>query len=274
MFDPDSDPSGQFSSRLLSEVTAVVGKARDRFALATSTLIESSRVPADDVLHLEIEARTYLASELVSDDIANAMERAARLERAVKAFREAAGETGAPYGPIVKSAADDFLDRTARLASYRLAQLPINLIILRAAAVKASGSRLSNALSRVEAIAARWELPFDSSPGSVAALVDPGAVAGLAAGVSIDETVLATARRLAQFPLAAKPLEELSAIRGRLAAETTVCMEALAQCRAAIESLGVPFDDSERSVVAAGILAKVAADAPTDLFEYRKASFG
>jgi transcription elongation GreA/GreB family factor len=274
MFDPDSDPKGQRSARLLADVVAGVGKAHDLHAAASATLLEGERVPADEAARMEELSRAVLSPDFAAADMGEARTRVARFEGAIEALVKTAAESGAPYGPAAKPAVDAFLERAARVAPYGLAPFPVGAIASRAAAVRDAESRLSAALSRVAAIAAKRDLPFDSTPDAVAALADPAGIAGLSPGVPTDERTLAEARRLVAFPLADKPLADLARARTRLADETSACAESLAACRAAVERLGMAFEATERGVAEAGALAAVAAAAPADLLEYRKPTFG
>ncbi|RHW22649.1 DUF4011 domain-containing protein [Pseudomonas jilinensis] len=275
LFDPESDPNGLSSSRLLSDVAAGVGKTRELFESAAESLADGCRLSAEEA----IEARNIvenhrLTPSLLSAGIDLAREAAVRLEKAVVAFEAAAKASGPEYGSAGMAALETFLAGMADETASGLGPFPIRSVAERAAAVMEVSASISDALSRVETIATRRGLPFDATPDSVARLADPDGIAGLAKGIRCDEATLAVARRLSSFSLAHKPVDEIVALRNRLDANLSSCALALERCSQAAERLGVPFDTSAKAVAEVGILAKIAASAPAELLEYRRPSFG
>lgn len=275
MFDAESDPKGLRSSRLLSDVASGVIKTRRLFESASRILADGERLSdekTDEARKLAEKRR--LASVLLDADIGEALESAARLERALEAFEAVARVAVAPYGPAGKVALDAFLANLAKAPALGLGMFPIRSIAARASAVLETAKSLFEAVSKVGTIAARRGLPFDSTPDSVARLADPDGLPGLAKEIPVDTTALAEARRFAAFPLAEKPTGEIQRLKSLLEDEVSACSEALARCRLAAERLGIGFDSTERAVEETSALAKVAATAPGDLLEYRRPTFG
>lgn len=274
-FDPESDPSGQRSSRLLSDVVAGVTQARALFEAVTTTLTDGKRLSAEAVAECrDISERYRLSTVLLSADIGTAHEMTVRLEKAAEMF-EAVAKTAAPeYGPTVKSTLEVFLASMASEGAAGLAPFTIRSVAERAAAVTELASTLATALSRVEAIASCRGLLFDTTPDAVSRLVGPDGLPGLTSVIPVDEAVLEQARRLSTFALANKPTDEIAALKVRLNSHLLASSQALARCAEIAARLGVPFDSTVKSVAEVAALARIAASAPMDLLEYRRSSFG
>lgn len=275
MFDAESDPKGQRSSRLLSDVVSGVIKTRRLFESASRVLADGDRLSDEKTDEArKLAEKRSIAPALLDADIGEALESADRLEKALEAFEAAVRVAGAPYGPAGKVALDAFLANLAKAPASGLGTLPIRSIAARASAVLETAKSLSEAVSKVGNIAARRGLSFDATPDSVARLADPDGLPGLAKEIPVDDTALAEARRFAAFPLAEKPAAEIKRLKSLLEAEASACSEALARCRLAAERLGIGFDSTERAVEETCALAKVAATAPGDLLDYRRPTFG
>lgn len=275
MFDAKTDPKGQRSSRLLSSVASGVIKTRRLFESASRVLADGERLSdekMDDARKLAEKHR--LAPALLGDNIGDALESVARLEKALEAFEAAARVAVAPYGPAGTVALNALLANLIKAPEAGLGTFPISSIAARASAVLETAKSLSEAVSKVGTIAARRGLPFDSTPDSVARLAGPDGLPGLAKEIPVDATALAEARRLAAFRLSDKPTGEIQRLRTLLVAEASACSEALARCRLAAERIDIGFDSTERAVEEISALAKVAATAPGDLLEYRRPTFG
>ncbi|MEK8088754.1 DUF4011 domain-containing protein [Thermithiobacillus plumbiphilus] len=274
MFDAESDPKGQRSSRLLSDVASGVTKTRQLFESASKVLADGERLSSDKMDETRnLAEKRKLSSTLLDVDIGEALESTARLEKALETFDAAALVAAAPYGPAGKVALDAFLANLTK-APESLGPYPIRSIATRAAAVLEAARSLSEAVSKVGSIAAHRGLPFDSTPDSVARLADPDGLPGLAKETPVDAASLAEARRLSAFALADKSTGEIQKLKSLLAAEASACSEALARCRLVAERLGIGFDATQRAVEEISAVARVAAAAPTDLLEYRRSTFG
>jgi transcription elongation GreA/GreB family factor len=274
MFNPDSDPEGQRSSRLLSDVSAGVSKARRLFESASRMLSDGERLSLEVVHETEILARGRLSSVLISSELSEAIKLTARFERVLETFVMISQERTVPYGPAGKRSLEAFLANCAKTAALGLAPFTIKSLEKRAAAVMQATEVLSGALARVDAIASRKGLSFDSTPDSVAKLADPSGIQGFRKDARIDAKTLDEARHLVAFPLADKSIQDIEHLKSLLEAETSACADALARCRAAVERLGLAFDSTERAVAEAHALSKIAAAAPEDLLEYRRPTFG
>lgn len=275
MFDPESDPKGQRSLRLLSDVATGVTKTRRLFESASRVLADGERLPPEEMEDArKLAEKRGLSSALLSSDIGDALESVARLETAQETFATAVRVSAAPYGPADKAALDAFLANCRKSPSSGLAPFPVRSIAARAASVIETAKGLSEAVSRIGAIAARRSLPFDSTPDSVARLADPAGLPGLSKDIRVDAAALSEARRLATFPLSDKPIAEIGRLKSLLEAEVSTCSGALARCRSAAERIGISFDSTERAVSEAAAITKVVAAAPGDLLEYRRATFG
>ncbi len=275
MFDAESDPKGQRSSRLLSDVAAGITKTRRLFESAARILADGPRLASDEIDDMRrLAEKRMLSSNLMASDIGGALETVDRLEKALECFESAARVSAAPHGPIDKTALDTFLSNSAKVSAAGLSHLPIRSISARAASLLKTAQSLSDAVSRVGAIASRRGLPFDTTPESVTRLADPDWLPGLTKNASVDTAALTEARNLASFPLASKPVAEIERLKSQLEAEIATCSEALACCRQVSERLGLTFDLTDRSVAQAKVLANLAALAPDDLLEYRRPTFG
>lgn len=275
MFDPDADPKGQRSSRLLSDVASGVARARGLFRAAAAALADGGRLPADEIADLrKLAERRKLSRALLSVDIGEAAESVSTLDEAIDAFMAAATASRTPYGPAGKAAADSFIAAFGKAEASGWAPLTIAAIASRASAILETCKAISGSLSAVGGIASKRGLPFDSAPDSVARLADPEGLPGLSRDASIDEALLAESRRLAAFPLGDKPISELFRLGALLKAEVSACAEALDRCRSAAGRVGIAFDATERAVAEVAVLAAVASAAPVDLLEYRRPTFG
>lgn len=275
MFEPESDPRGQSSSCLLSEICAGVTKARGLFSSVARVLADAERPhPEEQVLEIESTARGRLSAQLLLSELGDALEQTARLEKALKTFSTASRDTAAPYGPLSRALLDALLANCSKTAASGLAAHTIRSIAGQAAAVLDAVRSLSEALARVGAIAEHRGLSFDSTPDSVARLADPSGLSGLRRDALVDAKTLEEARRLARFPLSDTPVLNIHRTKSLMEVEISACAGALAHCRAAVERLGIAFDSTERGVAEAAALAKIAAAAPEDLLEYRRPTFG
>ena len=274
MFEPDSDPKGYRSSKLLDDVSVGVTKARKLFESASRILADGKHTPPDGVRDIETLAQSRLADELLSVEIGEALERTINLENAIEAFENESRKTTAPYGPASKSVAEAFLTNFSNATPLGLAPFAVAAVALRAFAVLEATKILSVALTRVEAIASRRCLPFDTTPESVASLAVPSGIPGLLQDTRVDGQTLAEARRLADLPLTDKPVEDIELMKDRLEVETSACAEALARCRVSVERFGITFDSTELAVAEAAALAKICAASQDDLLEYRRPTFG
>lgn len=275
LFNAGSDPKGQRSSALLAAVAAGVKKARGLFECASRILVDGQRPPASelDCVRTVVEERK-LTQALLSAPIVEALKAVEILERSLAGFISTARGSAAPYGPATKPALGAFLASCQNAAVLGLSPFPISAIASRAAAVCETANRLSRAVARVGAIAARHGLQFDSTPTSVERLVDPDGLPGLSKEAHVDAEVLADARRLAAFPLADKPLSEIIRLKSLVEREVAACSDALLRCRLVAERVGITFEYTARGVAEVAALAKVAVAAPQDLLEYRRATFG
>lgn len=275
MFDADSDPKGQRSSRLLADIASGVTKTRRLLQSAAKVLADGRRLPPEDVDETRRTVVNHrLAAELLSSDIGEALDMVSRLEKAADKFSISASIANAPYDPAAETSLDAFLSNTGKSVVSDLAPYPIRSIAARSAAVLEVAKALGEALGRLQAIAEHHGLPFDATPNAVARLANPEGLQGLAKGVQVNEAVLAEAGRLAAFPFVDRPVSDLARMRVRLAEEVAACSEALERCRLAAERIGLAFDSSEASVAEMAAIASVAASAPDDLLEYRRPTFG
>ncbi|MDD3813128.1 MAG: DUF4011 domain-containing protein [Desulfocapsaceae bacterium] len=275
MFAPNSDPNGQHSFKCLSDIVSGVEKARELFKVASTSLIDGTQFSGDEVE--EIKNRVVyrqLQDSLMSADLYKAQERAVVFEQAVEAFAAAAQDTTPPYNAASQAAVEEFLGAYAKISALGLAPVRITRALDRAKALTDVISKLVTALDHISDIAKRRKLAFDSSPDSVARLAGSHGIPGLANQVEINPQILEKARRFVAFPLADKSIAEIERLKGSLETETAICVDALGRCRTIIERFGIAFDQTERSVEEASILATLALQAPADLLEYRQPSFG
>ena len=274
MFDSDSDPKGQRSSLLLADVANGVTKSRTLFESASRVLTDGARLPQDEMEDARrLVEKMQLSAPFLSADIALSMEAARRLEKAAKSFEAAARISSPIYAPLGGAALVTFISTIESPSASGFAPFPIGDLSERAAAVLEVTKSLSGALSRINGIATRRSLPFDSTPESVARLTDHDGLGGLAKGVPVDEAALAEARRYAAFVLSDKPASEIARLKSLLESHVASWREAVGRCRTTAERVGLGFDLTETAVAEIVALSRVAVDAPGDLLEYRAEAF-
>jgi very-short-patch-repair endonuclease len=274
MFD-DSDPKGQRSSRLLSDVATGVTRSRSLFESAARVLADGARLPPGEMDEARsLAEKSRLSSPFLSADIGLSMEAVRRLEKAVESLDAAARVAAPAYAHIGAAALDAFIAAAESPSVSGLSPFRTRDVHDRAVSVLAVIEGLSGALSRIDAIATRHGLPFDSTPDSVARLADPDGLPGLARGVPVDEAALAEARRYAAFVLSVKPASEMARLKSLLESQVALWTEAVGRCRTAAERVGLGFDSSKAAMAEIAALSKVADDAPGDLLEYRGTAFG
>ncbi len=271
---PDTDPGGQRSLRLLSEVSTGVTKARSLLESAMRVLVDGERLEPAIVQETESLARERLSSALLRSNLVAAVETSEQLAQAVEGFTLSAGNASAPYAQIGKSELGAFLANCSKPVVCELGQFSIHALATKSAAVLETARKLSKALAKVETIATHRWLSFDSTPDAIARLVDPSGLPGLKEDVRVDEKALAEARQLVDLPLNERTLQEIDRLDKGLEALAGSFEEAIARCQQAVERLGIDFDFTERAVAEAAILAMVATSAPTNLLEYRRPTFG
>ncbi len=275
LFDPETDPNGHCSSRLISNVTNEIEKARRIFNSAAEVLVDSERLPADEIDRIrQLSERGNLSETLLSADIRDALELVLNLEKAIGVFRVAVKVANVPYEHAGKTTIDAFIANCREMTSLGLASFPINQIASRASAVLDATKLLNNALSRINSITSERGIPFDGTPGAVACFADPARISGLSRNANFTAELLTVARRLAEFPLAERSIAELFKLKSLLDDEITRCVESLDRCRLSAECMGVSFDSSEYSITELTTIAKVCSSAPIDLLEYRRPTFG
>lgn len=275
LFDQDADPKGLRSSRLLSDLAGGVTRSRGLFASAARYLSDGCRLSKEEMAEARrVSEKRQLSAPLLSADIGAALESVSALERAIEAFESAARAAAPRYEPLGHSALSEFVSRFDDPFVAGLSPFTGAAVAVRAAAVSSVVEGLGSALGSVSEIAARRWLSFDSTPDAVARLADPDGLAGLAKGVSVDQGVLADARRFAAFALGDKPVDEISQLRSLLEKRLSEWREALKRCRGAAERCGLGFDSSMASISELAAVAQVSVDAPSDLLEYRNPSFG
>jgi hypothetical protein len=274
MFD-DSDPKGQRSSRLISDVAHGVTTSRSLFESAGRVLADGTRLAPEDVDEARtIAEKRYLSKQLLSADISLSIDAVRRLEKAVESLEATARVANPAYGPLGTAVLDAFITATESPFISGLSSFQIGSVSERAASVSAAIESLSGALSRIETIVTRRSLPFDFTPNSIAKLADPDGLPGLARGVPVDEAVLVEARRYAAFVLSDKPVTEMVRLKSLLESQVASWTEAVGRCRTTAQRVGLGFDSSKAAVTELVALSKVAVDAPGDLLEYRGAAFG
>jgi Protein of unknown function (DUF4011)/REase_MTES_1575/AAA domain len=271
---PATDPKGQSSQLLLSEISSGVTKARTLLESAAKVLNEGERLKPDDLHATASLAQERLSSVFLSSDLAAAFQQTTRLKQATKTFAAVVGDSKAPYGPVRKAELDAFLTNCSNSFVSELDHFPIQALSAKSRAVIETTRSLSGALSKIETIATRHGLPFEATPEAIAGLADSGGFPGLRREANIDAEALAEARGLAEHPLSDKPLREIDSLTTKLAAEIASIEGALFRCGQAVERLGLSFNVTEPAVAEASALATVAAAAPKDLLEYRQQTFG
>lgn len=274
MFD-DSDPKGHRSSRLLSDVAHGVTKSRSLFESASQVLADGARLPQEDMDEARRIAEVrHLSAQFLSADIGLSMNAVRRLEKAAESLEATARVANPAYAPLGTAVLNAFITATESPFVSGLSSFQIGAVSERAASVSATIESLSGTLSRLDAIATRRSLPFDSTPDSIAKLADPDGLPGLARGVHVDEAVLVKARRYAAFVLSTKPVSEMVRLKSLLESQVASWTEAVGRCRTAADRVGLAFDSSKAAVAEIVALSKVAVDAPDDLLEYRGVAFG
>lgn len=158
MFD-DSDPNGQRSSRLLTDVAHGVTKSRALFESAAQVLADGTRLPPEEMDETRrLAEKRHLSEQFLSADIGLSMEAVRRLEKAVESFEAASRVASPAYAPIAASALDAFITAGESPFVSGLSSFRIGAVSERAASVLATIESLSGALSRIEAIATRRSL--------------------------------------------------------------------------------------------------------------------
>lgn len=274
LFNSESDPSGQKSSRLISDVASGVKIARECFESAALSLAEGVRLSSNEITECRrVSDSARLSAEFLSIDIGLAFEATVRLEKTAVAF-EAAARLAAPLNvPSGKAALDEFILSMSDERASKLSSFTISTISNKASAINSLVSALTEAFSRVEAITSRRGLAFDGTPESIARLLDPDGIVGLARGVLVDESTLTEARRLSSFGLAHKPTLEIENIKEQLDIHMSDCQQALVRCSQTADRLGITFEHTRQSVAEVEVLSTIATAAPADLLEYRQTSF-
>lgn len=271
---PETDPQGQRSLQLLSEVASGVTKARSLFESAARVLTEGGRLPADNSKEIELSARARLTSSLLQSDLSSATGQTDQLGHAIEVFLTVAGECRAPYSPVGATELSTFITNCSNPTISELGQFSLQALAHKSMVVLETAGSLSNALSKIETIAGHWGLPFSSTPEAIARFADPAGLPGLKKDIRFDAQALSEARELAKLPLADKPVQDIIRLSMELEAKTSLLQDSIERCRQAVERLGLVFDATDHAVTKAAILARVAAAAPGGLLEYRRSTFG
>jgi hypothetical protein len=275
MFDAESDPTGRRSSRLLADVATGVTKTRELYDSAARVLVAERRLSSSEMEEIRslVEAHR-LSPSLLGADLGEARNIVARLEKVVESFAGIVRASTAPYGSAGKTLQNTFLANCQAAPVSGLASFPICAIAKRAKAVVSAVREISEALCRVGAIATRRGLTYDGTPDCVARLAAPDGLPGLRGEQPIDAGVMIAARSMAALSLSDKPILEIKRIKAALEAEIAACGKAVEGCRQIAERLSISFDGTERAVAEAATMARVAALAPHELLEYRRATYG
>jgi transcription elongation GreA/GreB family factor len=273
MFDQGSDPRGRNSGRVLAEVMAGVTRARELFNVASMVLLDGVRTSPSEMARIQ-EVTRQLSPDFLQLEVSAAEARLLLLRHTVENFRKAAELSRAPYSQLERSSSDGFLAQAAKLAGFALGSVSISTVARRADAVREACAFLSAALSRVEAVALRIQVPFDGTNAAVKRLAGPEPVPGLRPGVAVDEAALAAAHQFASSPLSDAPIAALRQLRSKLACEIGGWVDAITALRAAVQPLGIELTATDQGIHEAQALVGIAATAPGDLLEFRQPTFG
>ncbi|UXI66156.1 DUF4011 domain-containing protein [Tahibacter amnicola] len=273
MFEPDTDPKGVRSSRLLVDIKAGVSAARRLLHSAAGRLAEGVRLRADDaetVRRRIVECR--LTTVFLSTEIGDSLGKVSELGRAAEQLAICASEARAPYGSIGKAQLNEFLAGVRERLFAELHASPVFTLADGAARVLEVVRTLDQSLAILKRIAERGGIPFDASADAVAMFADANGIRGLSSGVVVDEPVISEAFRLAAHPLANRSVAELERIANDVSHQASECGRALARCTAAAQRIGL--DRSATSVAEIAAVASIARSAPRELLEFRRHGYG
>ena len=274
MFDPVSDPNGQSSAQLLSGLSYGITRARNLSDSAAQVLADGQQLPLDIARATEAQGRARLTSSLLTCELRTAFERITGLENAAVSLSAISLNASPQYSPQKRREVAPFLANWSKDSISGLGSFPIHILAMRSASLLAATHDLSDALIRVEAIAERRSLPFDSSVAAVKQLADSGVLPGLNKDIHPDAQILAEARRLGALPLNDRPIREIEQLAVELDREIATFDNGIAQCKTGADLAGLSFDGTDRSIAETVAVVKVAAGSPSDLLEYRRSTFG
>lgn len=270
----DSDPNGQLSARLLTDIANGVTKSRALLDASAHVLASGAQLPEDRMEEARsLVEKIFFSPQFLSADIGMAMEAVSRLEKSVQTFEAAARVASPAYAPLGAMELHSYITAIQSPLALGLSSFRIEGIAERAASVLAVIESLTAALTRIVGVTSRHNISFDTTLSAITKLVDPDGISGLLKGVSIDQAMLDEGRRYAAFILSEKPAFEIARLRSSLESNTSSWKHALERCRIAAERVGLTFDSSKSAVAEIVALSVVANDAPSELLEYRSASF-
>lgn len=266
------DRSGKRNVQVLRSFIQDVEQARDFKSKVDSILLSGCDLDLDKVEPILSACMNELNSHALSTPLHDLEELVIETEKDIQQFEQLLSRATYVFGSIDTRTLDNLQTRIRETTPLNLLSKSIGVIKDGASLLSQGGARLSASLERVTTIARRRDIDFDGSPAAINQLTRADGIDGVLTGVLVDDEVIRETQRAAEYLHADLPIAELSNFQDELRAVYDRIRRALDEITGHAQYFGFQFDDSPRAVKQLTVLARIAAQAPVDLLEYRRNS--
>ncbi len=267
------DPLGKRGREILMGVIATVQRARELSTKANSVLTPGCELDYDSTKSFVATCLKEIALSSLSVPLNNLEAFVLTAEHALRQFERAVSQTTYSFLPIQQATLTKLDAEIKKTARVNLLNQSIQSIKNGASLLSREVIRLQQSLDRVTNLTTRCGIPFDSSLDAISHLGHPDCIEEVLTEARVNDSVVARARQIAEYPLSDFPLVELN----RRQQELHVLQDRLARAFNEIardaKQLGLSFDGTPKAVQQLTVLGHIAAQAPSDLLDYRRPSF-
>ena len=266
------DRFGKRNRQLLKGVIPEIEQAREFKSKADSILLPSFDLnldTAEPILTACINELNPLALSILLPDLEELVIAA---EQALQQFEHLVTRATYAFVSIDTRTLENLEARIMETTPLTLLSQPIRVIEDGASALYQEATRLSASLERVTSIAHRRDIEFDGSPAAINQLGRADGIEDVLPGVLVDDAVIRETQRAAEYLRADLPIVELNKLQHELRTIDDRIRRALDEVEGYTQHFAFQFDQSQKAVRQFTVLARIAAQAPVDLLEYRRHS--
>ncbi|GFO60499.1 hypothetical protein GMST_28240 [Geomonas silvestris] len=265
------DPLGKKSTDLLNQVVHKVQMARELNEKADGLLSPVCDLDWKTAEPILAAARKELSPSALAAPLELLREWQTAAETSIEEFGAACAPTYS-FTQVTPSLLQNLQRKLVEMHPLVVHDRTVESIREGAAILSREISRLEASLLQVEEIAKKRNIDFNGSPSALASLRCSDGIEGIVAGVSIDDGVLAKASEDTDSLPLDLPLFQLDAIYKELRSLAARVSRAVDEAGEYARQLGLPFDGAWRSLMHLSVLARVSAEAPADLLDFRRPS--
>jgi hypothetical protein len=266
------DPLGKHGREVLTAVIPKIERAKELSTKADSILTPNCELDYDKVKSIIVTCTNEIAPSSLFVPLNNLEEIVLAAERTLRQFERVVSRAPCRFLPIQPATLGDLNTKIKKTASLNLLSQPIQSIKNGAALLSREAIRLGQSFDRLTSITTRHRVSFDGSPTAIARLERPDSIEEILPGIEVDDSIISKAKLVAESPLSDLPLAELNSRQQELRALHDRLTRTLDEIGSYARQLGWPFDGTPKAVEQLVALGQIAAQAPSDLLDYRRPS--